>query len=162
MQTRFVMTKKILQTKNKRPLTKIVLGTFLVFMTPFFLNLFDAELGYGTKQIELDGISELNEAEIVQIFSNNHRRVFLPVILEWSSFCIVLFSYLASFVYYLKSIDITLPLISMWFLCSGCFMKFAPYRRYLLTLLRRGKYEIHCDRSMDGFKNVCCLWQAMP
>ena len=101
---------------SKARAPKVLLGAAIgVSVTPLLLNLVGVDFGSGGGRIEDFEGAPLDDAMHYALSGS-----FTHTILEWSAFCVAIFTVVLALVHFKIKRDVTLPIIGVALFCAGC------------------------------------------
>lgn len=109
------MIQQNFERQTKLPLV-VVIGISILCVLPFILNLLGADFSSVSKPLPTGDAKNILIDDLFYRLSG----AFTHTILEWSAFCIALFTFLLAIVHYRISKDITIPVIGVALFCAGC------------------------------------------
>ncbi len=90
-----------------------------ICVLPFILNLFGMDFGTTKVQLDIPALSEMQQYQVVDTLHNKLSGSFTHTILEWSAFCIAIFTVMLAFVHFSIVRDITTPIIGLVLFFAG-------------------------------------------
>ena len=101
---------------SKARAPKVLLGAAIgVSITPLLLNLVGVDFGSGG-----GGLEDFEGASVDDAMHYALSGSFTHTILEWSAFCVAIFTVVLALVHFKIKRDVTLPIIGVALFCAGC------------------------------------------
>ncbi len=127
-----------------------------IYSLPFILNLFGIDFGSTVKHLDIHAFSEMERHHVVDSLHLTLSGSFTHTLLEWSAFCIAIFTVMLAFVHFDINRDITTPII-------GLVLFFADMTDAFHTLAADRLVEAVADnRNLIPFTwAICRLFNAL-
>lgn len=99
----------------------LIITIFIICILPTFCGWLGVDFGSPEFSLDIDSFSQPESGEITKMLHKVMRGSFTHTILEWSAFCVALFTALLSLTHFrIRPTDAATPVIGLALLCAGC------------------------------------------